>query len=73
VVRLVRDGNGDAIRMVREAGRALGEVMAACVNFVNPGVIVVGGDIGEVREQPLAGLREVLSPAAVDRALRNAV
>jgi predicted NBD/HSP70 family sugar kinase len=43
------------------------------VNFVNPGVIVVGGDIGEVREQPLAGLREVLSPAAVDRALRNAV
>ena len=33
--------------MVREAGRALGEVLAACVNFFNPRVIVIGGDIGE--------------------------
>jgi predicted NBD/HSP70 family sugar kinase len=71
VVRLVRDGNGDAIRMVREAGRALGEVMAACVNFFNPGVIVVGGDIGEVHEQLLAGLREVVFQRSLPLATRN--
>ena len=71
VVRLVRDGNGDAIRMVREAGRALGEVMAACVNFFNPGVIVVGGDIGEVHEQLLAGLREVVFQRSLPLATRD--
>jgi predicted NBD/HSP70 family sugar kinase len=59
VVRLVRAGNPIATRMVREAGRALGEVLAGCVNFFNPGVIVIGGDIGESHEQLLAGVREV--------------
>jgi predicted NBD/HSP70 family sugar kinase len=71
VVRLVREGNGEAIRMVREAGRALGEVTAACVNFFNPGVIVVGGDIGEVHEQLLAGLREVIFQRSLPLATRN--
>jgi predicted NBD/HSP70 family sugar kinase len=59
VVALVRAGNPQAVRMVREAGRALGEVLAACVNFFNPGVIVIGGDIGGVHQQLLAGVREV--------------
>jgi predicted NBD/HSP70 family sugar kinase len=59
VVRLVRAGNPVATRLVREAGRALGEVLAGCVNFFNPSVIVIGGDLGEVHEQLLAGVREV--------------
>jgi len=59
VVRLARAGEPLAVRMVREAGRSLGVVLAACVNFFNPGVIVVGGDLGEAHEQLLAGVREV--------------
>jgi predicted NBD/HSP70 family sugar kinase len=59
VVQLVRAGDARAVRMVREAGRALGTVLAACVNFFNPAVIVVGGDLGEAHEQLLAGIREV--------------
>lgn len=59
VVRLVRAGNPLATRLVREAGRNLGEVLASCVNFFNPHAIVIGGDIGEVHEQLLAGIREV--------------
>jgi predicted NBD/HSP70 family sugar kinase len=59
VVELVRAGDTRAVRMVREAGRALGEVLAACVNFFNPSVIVIGGDLGHVHEQLLAGIREV--------------
>jgi predicted NBD/HSP70 family sugar kinase len=59
VVELVRAGDIRAVRMVREAGRSLGEVLAACVNFFNPAVIVIGGDLGEVHEQLLAGIREV--------------
>jgi len=59
VVRLVREGNPVATRLIREAGRGLGEVLAGCVNFFNPSVIVIGGDIGQVHEQLLAGVREV--------------
>jgi predicted NBD/HSP70 family sugar kinase len=58
VARLVRAGDPTAVRMVREAGRSLGEVLAGCVNFFNPGVIVIGGDLGEAQEL-LAGVREV--------------
>jgi predicted NBD/HSP70 family sugar kinase len=59
VVELLRAGDTRAVRMVREAGRSLGEVLAACVNFFNPAVIVIGGDLGHVHEQLLAGIREV--------------
>lgn len=59
VADLVRAGNPTATQMVREAGRALGEVLAECVNFLNPSVIVIGGDLGQVHEQLLAGIREV--------------
>jgi predicted NBD/HSP70 family sugar kinase len=59
VVRLVRAGNPLATHLVREAGRDLGEVLAGCVNFFNPGVIVIGGDLGQASEQLLAGVREV--------------
>ncbi len=71
VVRLVREGNAEAIRMVREAGRALGEVLASCVNFFNPRVIVLGGDIGEVHEHLLAGLREVVFQRSLPLATRD--
>jgi predicted NBD/HSP70 family sugar kinase len=54
----VRAGDATAVRMVREAGRLIGEVLAGCVNFFNPGVIVIGGDVGHAPEV-LAGAREV--------------
>ena len=59
VVELVRAGNPVATRLVRESGRHLGEVLAEAVNFFNPRVIVIGGDLGQVHEQLLAGVREV--------------
>jgi predicted NBD/HSP70 family sugar kinase len=59
VVRLVRAGDQAATQAVREAGRLLGEVLASAVNFFNPRVIVIGGDLGGAHEQLLAGIREV--------------
>ena len=58
VLDLVQADDAMAVRMVREAGRSLGEVLAGCVNFFNPGVIVIGGDVGQAPEL-LAGVREV--------------
>jgi predicted NBD/HSP70 family sugar kinase len=60
VVRLVKDGDDAATRLVREAGRNLGEVLAGCVNFFNPEVIVIGGDVGQASSQLLAGVREIV-------------
>ena len=60
MVRLVRAGEPLAIQAVRDAGRYLGEVLAECINFFNPGAIVIGGDISEAHQQLLAGVREVV-------------
>ena len=71
VVRLVRAGDPLAVRIVREAGRTLGEVLAGCVNFFNPAVIVIGGDIAAAHEQLLAGVREVTFRRSLPLATRD--
>ncbi|GAA3208606.1 ROK family transcriptional regulator [Actinocorallia longicatena] len=60
VVRLVRAGNGQAIQLIRQAGREIGDVLAGIVSFFNPGVIIIGGDISEAGEHLLAGIREIV-------------
>ncbi|MFF9506621.1 ROK family protein [Streptomyces sp. NPDC014724] len=60
VVQLVQSGNRDAVRMVREAGRAVGEVLAGLVNFFNPDTVVMGGALAAVHDQLLAGVREAV-------------
>jgi predicted NBD/HSP70 family sugar kinase len=73
VVELVAAGNPDAVRAVRAAGRRLGEALAAAVNLLNPELIVVGGDLVEVHDQLLAGVREVVyqrSTALATQSLR---
>jgi len=75
VVRHVRDGRPEAMRLVRQAGRELGGVLASAVNFFNPGVIVIGGDIAHADEHLLAGVREVVyrrSTALATRSIRIA-
>ena len=71
VVRHVRDGRPEAMQLVRQAGRELGEVLAASVNFFNPGVIVIGGDIAHADEHLLAGVREVVDQRAVPLGTRS--
>jgi predicted NBD/HSP70 family sugar kinase len=52
----------------RDAGRVLGEVLAECINFFNPGVIVVGSDASQ---QVLAGAREVTMARSTPGATRH--
>lgn len=58
LVESVRQGNLDAARYVRESGRAIGEMLNACVSILNPTVIVVGGQLAQSGESLLAGVRE---------------
>ncbi len=57
--------------LVRDSGRLIGEVLAASVNFFNPSVIVVGGDIAHAQEQLLAGIREVVYQRSLPLATRH--
>jgi predicted NBD/HSP70 family sugar kinase len=52
IVRLALEGNDGAIRVVEEAGYAVGRSIASIANLVNPEMIIVGG--------PLAGLGDML-------------
>ncbi|NQX13229.1 ROK family transcriptional regulator [Microbacteriaceae bacterium VKM Ac-2855] len=59
-VARLRTGDGDAVAATRAAGRDIGEVLATCVNLLNPSVIVIGGSIAEAGQEVLAGVREVV-------------
>ncbi|WP_405089148.1 ROK family protein [Microbispora sp. NBC_01189] len=60
VVRLTKEGNPQAIRLVRQGGREVGSTLASIVNFFNPTMIVIGGDLVEAGDHLLAGVREMI-------------
>jgi predicted NBD/HSP70 family sugar kinase len=60
VLRLVAQGNLQAIQVLRQAGRDVGDVLATVVNLLNPSVVVVGGSLGQAGEHLMAGVREVV-------------
>ena len=51
-------GDARARAAVREAGRATGEVLAGIVTTLDPGTVVVGGDLAPAFDLYVAGLRE---------------
>jgi predicted NBD/HSP70 family sugar kinase len=65
VVALVRAGDPEAVGLVRQAGRRIGEVLAVAVNLLNPQVVVFGGDLAEAFEPLLAGVREQVYRRAI--------
>ena len=73
VARLANAADPLANRLVREAGRYVGEVLARCVSLFNPGAIVIGGPLMQAPQPLLAGVREVTigrSPPLATRHLR---
>ncbi|SFW91945.1 ROK family transcriptional regulator [Amycolatopsis australiensis] len=62
-------GEPAAVRLAEAAGRQVGEVLATLVCVVNPGVVVLAGDLAEPHFG--AGVREELYRRALPRATRN--
>ncbi|MGH3520512.1 MAG: ROK family protein [Haloechinothrix sp.] len=60
VVALARSGSVEALTMLRQAGRDVGEVLATVVSLFNPSVIVIGGSLSQAGEHLIAGVREVV-------------
>ncbi len=71
VVALVQAGEPLAVQAVRHAGRDLGGVLAQCINFFNPGAIVIGGAMAEAHRQLLVGVREVAFARSLPMATRD--
>ncbi|WP_086664984.1 ROK family transcriptional regulator [Lentzea kentuckyensis] len=71
VVNLVRAGNLEAGRVVRQAGREIGEVLAGCVSMFNPSLVVIGGLLAEAGEMLLAGVRESIYRRSLPLATEN--
>lgn len=58
IVNLVRKRDGQAVELVRQAGRELGEMLGLLAAVMNPSIIIVGGNLAESPEPLLAGIRE---------------
>lgn len=71
VLALVRANKPEAIRLVREAGRVLGEVAADVVSVLNPSVIVVGGTLSGANDHLLSGVRELVYQRCLPLATRE--
>jgi predicted NBD/HSP70 family sugar kinase len=65
LLALVAAGDFGARRIVGEAGRAVGRVLADLCNLVNPEAIIVGGDLSAAGEPLLAGIREAIDRHAL--------
>jgi predicted NBD/HSP70 family sugar kinase len=69
VRRLLAAGSPEAGRLVQDAGRLVGEVLATVVSVLNPDVVVIGGALASA---PLiAGVRETLYSRSLPRATRH--
>lgn len=69
VRRALDAGHPDAVRLAREAGQRCGEVLATVVTLLNPGVLMIAGDLAETHF--LTGVRELLYQRALPRATRS--
>jgi predicted NBD/HSP70 family sugar kinase len=69
--RHVAEGHPGAVRVVTDAGRTVGRVVAALVTVVNPGLVVLGGSVPPVNELLARCIRSAVdqwaTPAAAAR------
>lgn len=70
VVQLAAQGDGLALELVRNAGRTIGTVLAALVNFFNPHRIVMTGGVAQAGVPLLAGIREAVYRRSMPLAAR---
>jgi predicted NBD/HSP70 family sugar kinase len=70
VVTLAGDAEPTVTRMLREAGRATGELLATVVNFFDPDALVIGGQLS--RAEPfVASLRAAVFERCLPMATEN--
>ena len=71
LVKQIRQGDAQTIRLLREAANLLGRLVASIVNVINPARIVLGGEIDVASDDLLAGVRSGVYNRAMPLATRN--
>lgn len=68
LIDLVHEGDVGATRIVTDAGRAVGRVLADLCNYVNPECIIAGGDLAAAGAPLLDGIRDSIDRYALPAA-----
>jgi predicted NBD/HSP70 family sugar kinase len=71
LVALALQGDPTARGLLRDSGRALGEVLAIAINLLNPAAVVIGGDMAAAFDFHVAGVRESVYALAAPLATRD--
>ncbi|MFI0355514.1 ROK family protein [Actinomadura sp. 9N407] len=64
-------GDPDAVRLVREGGRHVGQVLAGLVSFFNPGLVIIAGGVAGLGHTLLAEIRSVVYRRSLPLATGN--
>jgi predicted NBD/HSP70 family sugar kinase len=67
-----RTGDAACRRVIHDAGRAVGQVVATLMNVLNPELFVIGGFLGRAGDELFAGIRESVARAALPETSRRA-
>jgi predicted NBD/HSP70 family sugar kinase len=65
VLKLLHDGDLGTRRVIAEAGHAIGRVLADLCNLLNPGAVVIGGELSAAGEVLLNSIRESIDRYAL--------
>jgi predicted NBD/HSP70 family sugar kinase len=71
--RLLADGDAGAIRVIEEAGEAIGRALATVVTLFNPQLIVLGGDLAAAGERLAGPIRHTIARRALPSAVPQAM
>ncbi|WP_018655491.1 ROK family transcriptional regulator [Actinomadura flavalba] len=64
-------GDAEAVRIVREGGRHVGQVLAGLVSFFNPGLVIIAGGVAGLGHTLLAEIRSVVYRRSLPLATGN--
>ena len=71
LVAAARGGDARARELLARSSRYLGEALATAVTLLNPGVVVLAGDMGSLFDVYAAGVREATWPRLASPAARD--
>lgn len=71
VVALIQAGDPEAMRLSKLAGRILGVALSDVVSLLNPGRLVIGGELADAASHLFAGIREQIYARSLPLATRQ--
>ncbi|MEP1695158.1 MAG: ROK family protein [Paracoccaceae bacterium] len=73
VLEVLRANVPEAIQLMRQAGRVIGEVVANLVSILNPDKVIIGGVLAETSDHVLSGVKEIVYQRCLPLATRHLI